>query len=341
MTNNVTQKPQQSTLEKSKKLIAFEELTLNSKSCSQRTAARLLKISKSTIRDWSSSSLEDEQIALFFSSPAGATLLHRIVMAAHFVIQFRGRGVRCVGEFISYAKLGNYVARSHGALHSFSRRFEDALVAVGKEEREALAHKMKKRKIVLAEDETFHQGRPCLVAIDVLSNFILLEKYTEQRRVEDWDRVVKEAIKGLNVEIISATTDEGTAVTSHIKNILQVERSPDLFHVQQEISKACAAPLSSQEQQFEKELFKEKEKLEKFVGRYGENSVKAEKQALVCRYREYGHQQRKDRQEKVRAANRGIGDDFHPVSLKDGKIQLVGEVQKKLESHLNEAPIQF
>ncbi|MFT4553673.1 MAG: hypothetical protein ACI9S8_002314 [Chlamydiales bacterium] len=148
--------------------------------------------------------------------------------------------------------MGRYVAYSHGALHSFSRRFEDALVTVGKEEREVLARKMKRRKIILAEDETFHQGRPCLVAIDVFSNFILLEKYSEQRRVEDWERLVKEAMKGLNVEIVSATTDERTAVTAHVKNILQVERSPDLFHIQQEISKACAAPLRSQEQKFEK-----------------------------------------------------------------------------------------
>jgi hypothetical protein len=57
---------------------------------------------------------------------------------------------------------------------------------------------------------------------------------------------------------------------------------------------------------------------------------------LKCRYREYGYQQRKDRRERVRAANRGVGDDFHPVSLKDGKIQTQEEVHKKLEKHLDE-----
>lgn len=336
MPNNITKKFQYPLLEKSQKVIAFEELTMRSNSCSQRTAAKLLKTSRTTLRDWKSDFFEKEQVASFFTSSAGAKLLHRIVMAAHFVIQFRGSGIRCVGEFISYAGLGTYVAHSHGAIHSFSRCFENSLINIGQEEREALAQKMKRRKIILAEDETFHQGRPCLVAIDVLSNFILLEKYAEQRRVEDWDRVVQEALKGLDVEIISATTDEGTAVTSHVKNVLQVERSPDLFHVQQEISKACAASLRSQEQAFEKELIKEKEKLQKLIAKHGEKSEKVAEQALKCRYKDYGHQQRKERRRQVQAANRGIGDSFHPVSLEDGSLQSAETIRIKLEGHLDE-----
>ena len=219
-------KHQASNVEKCRKIVAFEELTRGNNSFSQRAAADLLETPRSTIKGWQAKPFRGE-IETFLNSPAGADFLRRIIIAAQFVIQFRGQGCRSLGEFISLSGLNSWVANSHGALHDLAKRFENALIEIEEKERKNLSEKMLKRKIVICEDEIFHQGRPCLVAIDALSNYILIEEYSDQRKSKDWDRVINKSLKGLNVEIVSVTSDEGTAISSHVKKSLKVERSSD------------------------------------------------------------------------------------------------------------------
>ena len=57
-----------------------------------------------------------------------------------------------------------------------------------------LSEKMAARKICVAEDETYHE-RPCLVAIEPVANYILLEKYAEDRQAETWNKAISEAVK--------------------------------------------------------------------------------------------------------------------------------------------------
>ena len=321
MTITVTKKNQWYSNRKANKIIAFKELTKGEASLSQRFAAELLCTPKSTLNDWQKTAdLSDSQLDHFFSTPTGEQLLKKVVVAAHFVIQFRGKGCRSTGEFIKLAGLSPWVAHSHGAMHEFAKRFESGLVEIGSEQRAKLAQGMEERTVILCEDETFHQGKPCLVAIDALSNYIFLEEYSETRTSQDWDRAVSAALQGLHVNIVSATSDEGTAILAHVKKTLNVVHSPDLFHVQYEVSKATSAALNSQKSAFEKDCAKVKKQLGKVETKYGKDSPQAEQKRVELRVKEFGFTQREQRCKKVRDARLGIGTDYHPVNLENGAL---------------------
>ena len=80
------------------------------------------------------------------------------------------------------------------------------------------------------------------MAIEPVSNFILVEKYEENRDKQSWDKVINQAIEGMKVEVIQST--EAKALISHVNNGLGVHHSPDLFHIQRELTKATSASCS-------------------------------------------------------------------------------------------------
>ena len=84
-------------------------------------------------------------------------------------------------EYLRNSGLDNFVASSEGALQAFWSRCETYLIKFSKDEEQRLALKMRRRKITAGLDELFRGRRPCLVAIEVVSNYIRLEKFTEER----------------------------------------------------------------------------------------------------------------------------------------------------------------
>ena len=111
----------------------------------------------------------------FARTPDGIAWLHRLVLAAHFSIPLRATGgTRRVSEFLELSGLSAFVGVSDGAQHALNAALETAVVGVADEPRKILAEGMAARAVTVCEDETFHPGI-CLVAIEPVSNFILLE----------------------------------------------------------------------------------------------------------------------------------------------------------------------
>ena len=109
------------------------------------------------------------------------------------------------------------------------------------------------KKISTVEDETFHP-ETCLVAIEPVSNYILLEEYAEGRKADDWTSAFKKATEDLNIEVNQCTSDEARGIISHVTNDLKAHHSPDLFHVQQEVIKGTSIVLESRRKKAEKVL---------------------------------------------------------------------------------------
>lgn len=331
---NVTPKIIRSREVIAKKWVAYQELTGAEIDYSQRTAAKILKIPRSTFQYWLMADVQMDELDAFFRSSVGIECLHKIVSAAHFVIQYRNCGVRGLQEFIQLSGLGKWVAHSTGTVHAFAARCENAILDFGKEQQKNLTKQMPRRKIALGEDETFHVGRPCLVAIELLSNYILVEEYAEQRRAEDWNLAVNTSLQGLNVEILSSTTDGGTALSAHVKNELGVVQASDLFHVQQDLSRATAGPLKAQERELEKGLEQEQKKLDRAIAKHGEDSEQAQQTQKIRNLKTYGLELRQNRRKEVKAAIKGFGQDYHPIELSTGKMQSAEEVKNKLEARI-------
>lgn len=76
------------------------------------------------------------------------------------------------------------------------------------------------------------------------------------------------------MEVIQSTSDQGTAIKKYREDHLKgVHHSPDLFHIQTDVHKATAGPLSSKQRKYERarkkaqnclfQAMKKKKRLEK------------------------------------------------------------------------------
>ena len=212
-----------------------------------RAVAAELGVARSTLQGWCREVPRGDpptSLAAFVRTPDGVSWLHRLVLAAHFIITLRAAGgTRLVSEFLELSGLSAFVGSSDGVQHGLNAALEAALVAVAAEQRAALASGMAPQQITVCEDETFHPGI-CLVAIEPVSNFILLEQYAADRTAATWTAALERACHGLAVEVIQSTADEAKALRHHAEADLAAHHSPDLFHGQQEVSKATSLALA-------------------------------------------------------------------------------------------------
>ncbi len=213
----------------------------------QRAVATEMGIARSTLRDWCGEVPRGDPptgLTAFARTPEGIAWLHRMVLAAHFSITLRAAGgTRLVSEFLELSGLSAFVGVSDGAQHALNVALEMAVVAVAAEQRTALAEGMPARAVTVCEDETFHPGIG-LVAIEPVSNFIILEQSAADRTAGTWTAALEGACTGLAVEVIQSTADEAKALRRHAETDLRAHHSPDLFHGQHEVSNATSLALA-------------------------------------------------------------------------------------------------
>lgn len=224
---------------------------------SQRQFAQEHGVPRSTLQHWllrkATIDAEPELIA-FFESPVGLAFLHRLVIAAHFVFgQIGPCGIRLVCLFLTVSKLDRFVGASYGSQQKLSQKMESEIGVFGAQERARLATGMARKKISVCEDETFHP-ETCLVAIEPVSGFILVEKYAEARSGASWNEAIEQATDGLAVEVIQSCSDEAQGILRHVREGLGAHHSPDLFHGQQELHKATSLALEAQVSQASQKL---------------------------------------------------------------------------------------
>jgi hypothetical protein len=216
---------------------------------SQRQFAQARELPRTTLQYWLSRKAAidaDPALIAFFESPVGLAFLHRLVIATHLVFTQVGPcGIRLICQFMELSKLDRFVAASYGSQQEVSRKMEAEIGDFGQPERARLAAGMAGKKISICEDETFHP-ETCLVAIEPASGFILVEKYAEHRDAETWNEAIKQATKGLAVEVIQSCSDEAAGILRHVREELGAHHSPDLFHPQQELQKATSLALEAQ-----------------------------------------------------------------------------------------------
>lgn len=321
----------------SSKVIAFRQLTsLKRNQMSERQAASLLEVPFSTMHSWKTQENNqgiEPELTEFISTPVGQKFLNRVISSAHMTIRYGHGGIRGLQEFLQLSQLNNFVASSEGALHAFVVRSEEHMLTFGVNQEILLAQNLKKRTITAGLDEMYRGNHPCLVAIEIVSGYILLEKFTDNRTAETWVKELKPKLESLDVQLDQVVSDLCGGIRACAKELGAVH-SPDIFHGQQEITKATSAPLSSQEESFKTALDDAEEKLQKVVKKHGENSQKSQQAQGICNLRRIGYEARKERRSKVRAAKKELGRIDHPINLQTGKLQTSDEVKKKFHEQL-------
>lgn len=200
--------------------------------------ARTEGVAPSTLRGWEKRAREAdvaEPVRLFFESPDGLRLLHRLVVAALVVIVLMGGGgVGLVRTFLAWCGLDRLVACSDRHLHGRVQALLQAADGWSLAERARLAAAMTARTIGLCVDETFHDGM-LLVAQDLLSGYLLVEKRSERRDADTWNAALQEGLAGLPVTVEQVTSDEAEGLLSLTRKHLKAHHNSDVFHGQHEL----------------------------------------------------------------------------------------------------------
>ena len=168
---------------------------------SQRQAAQVLDVPRSTLQAWRAyqESLDAcPTVVAFFHSVPGLAFLHRLVLALHVVcVEIGACGIRLVCLLLELTGLNRFVGASYGTQQQVNRRVEEAIVAYRQEESARLAHEMPPKDITVTQDETFTGGL-CLVGMEPVSNYILLEQAAQARDQDTWHALMEQALAGLN-----------------------------------------------------------------------------------------------------------------------------------------------
>jgi hypothetical protein len=312
---------------------------------SQREYAQQQGIPRSTLGHWLRQELPahlDPEFVAFFRCPAGQTFLRRIVLAA--LLDFHHTspcGLRPISSFLEHIDLHHFVGSSYGALYNLDQHLQADLILFGKEERQLLAAGVPTKNIGLCLDENFHGPQNCLVAIEPVSNFILIETYREQRDSVTWAAVLTEAIEGLPVRIVAVTSDQASGLICCALKELKVEHIPDMMHLQQNLGKALLLPLARPIQQADKDLEKAERKTAKLEAaqKAKPDSVSLNALIEVALAEQQAQEDREQGQEHLDQAVDGIREVsfvYHPFDRETGQPVTVEQMETMLSAAVDQ-----
>jgi hypothetical protein len=280
-------------------------------------------------------------LVAFLRCSAGEAFLRRVVLAALTTFCLQGAcGLRLLGAFLQQTRLDRFVASSRGALHPLLVRLESDLAAFRDQHQPHLAQQMRPRPITVVADENFHGPDNCLVAIEPVSNFILVERYAPRRDADTWEQAIRAGVAGMPVQVVQLTSDQATGLLCCAEKGLQVAHSPDLFHGQRDLLSPLLLPLTRPIQEARKDLHKAAGRTERLDVPADQPQSDDELLALIeAVRRQMAAKQRLEEvgshKEKAIEQVRGLGDDYHPFDRHTGAPVTAQEVGVRLGGHLD------
>lgn len=313
--------------------------------------ARHLNVPPSTLRYWRNRNKQvdgDPVVREFLESPSGLAWIHRVIGALHLVFeQLNSCGIRHLCLFLELTGLDQVVASSFGSQQQVAAELESLLVQFGQQQEEKLRPHMPSQQITACLDETFHP-EICLVAIEPVSNYLLLETYVAARDQGTWDASMQQALEGLPVEVIQCTGDQAKALVAHARQTMSAHYSPDVFHVQQDVSRATSCRLAQQT----KDAWKQVEESPRQLDELRENQAACRTQCPQSQYvqqkqmeieqteqvladAQETYQTCRQRQTDAAEARRGISGDYHPFDLDTAEPCDQEEVARRLNQRFD------
>jgi Family of unknown function (DUF6399) len=317
---------------------------------SARQFAKQQQLPRATLQAWLDRQRRldlDPVVVQFFDSPVGLAFLHRLVAAAHLVFGLQGSaGIRLLSDFFRLGQLDRFVAASYGSRQQFTATLEQGVIDFAAAQRAQLAQDMAPKEIAVAEDETYHPDI-CLVAIEPVSNFLLVEQYAAQRDAVTWNAALQQGLQGLPVTVVQSVSDEAKGLLAHAATGLGVPHSPDVFHMQHEQSRGTAPVLAAQRRQAQAALQQAQQQLAaaqqaqqqtqqqaaqniRPPGRPPDHERRVQQAAAAVADSQRRLASCEQRQEQARAAIRQVSAADHPFALDSGRAQGAPVVEQRL-----------
>ena len=280
----------------------------------------------------------DQELVAFLRRPAGQAFLTRLLLALLVTFHHRSPcGLRPISDCLQLVELDHFVGSSYGALYALDQQLQADLILFGQEERQRLAPGMAQTDIVLCLDENFHGPQICLVGIEPVTNFILIEAYRDRRDSTTWAKVIAEGIEGLPVHIVALTSDQASGLICCALKELEVLHQPDLMHLQQNLGKPLLLPLARPIQQADKDLEKAKQKAERLeqAEEKHPDSVSLDAMLEVGRAEMQAQEQREQGQERLEQAVdqiREVAFVYHPFDRETGQPVTAEQMQARLSA---------
>ena len=325
--------------------LAQQQTADGSEPPSLRETARAANIPESTLRFWHERvsrlvAFEPETIA-FLESPAGVRFLHRLLVALLLVLGLMGgSGPSLLRLFLQLIGLDTLVACSD------TTRMKELLAAVGKwgeRAQQELAATMPLRQLSLGVDETFFANM-VLVAVDMVSGYIPLEKSSGQRDAQTWNEQIQASLAGLKVELVQIVGDGATALRKLAEDLLGVPKVDDLWHGQNAITRGTMGPLAAKVEQAAHLLATAREAEEVVAtgrtayeqrahgpGRPPNWAARAACAVQAVQSAETGLNEARANQTAMQQAVCDLGITLHPVDLSTGALQDAAQVEKGLQ----------
>jgi hypothetical protein len=208
---------------------------------------------------------------------------------------------------------------------------------------------MPPKDITLAQDETFTDGL-CLVGMEPVRNYIVLEQATQARDHDTWQAYMEQALAGLNWRVIQSTSDEAPGLLAYVEQHLGADHSPDLFYVQHELSKAVCAPMAVKQRAAAKAVAQAKEMLKQGHAYLANVNSPPEKRAqgrppkAVARLEQVAQDVETARQEyqclsgqreTIARSIRAIGHAYHFVDLERGVRRNGKLIAEDIQHHID------
>jgi hypothetical protein len=318
---------------------------------SEREVAERLGIARSTMQHWVSRRETNPAPAawvLFFESPEGLEFLHRLMAALVLVmVQMGACGIRLVCLVLELSGLSAFVAGSYGSQQKASHRMEGLIGEFGSEERERLSKLMTPKEITVCQDETFHP-QTCLVGLEPVSDFILVEQYAQKRDGATWKSVMEAGLTGLPVTVIQSCSDEGKGLLGYVGMSLGLHHSPDVFHGQYELHRAFGPRLRGRVREAETQVEQAQRELDMRLRQKSALEQTYQKSALRRLDLNLWERRAQDAfehasselegvlslKQRIREAIKGVGQDYHPFDLDTGVARSANEVEAALKGRL-------
>lgn len=321
---------------------------------SQRQAAKVLDVPRSTLQAWlayQENLDESPAVVTFFHSVPGLAFLHRLVLALHLVCgEIGAGGMRLVCLVLKLTGLNRFVGASYGTQQQVNRHVEETIEPYRHEESARLAHAMPRKDITMTQDETFTGGL-CLIGIEPVSNYIVLEQAALARDQATWHAHMEQALAGLNCRGMQSTSDEAPGLLAYVEHHLGAHHSPDLFHVQHELSKAVAAPMAVKQRAAYKAVAKAEEALKRVhehldnaddepkkrgAGRPPQAAARLEQVTQAVEAARHEYQRLTGQRETVTQNIRAIAHAYHFVDLergvrRNGKL-IAGDIERHIDT---------
>ena len=104
-----------------------------------------------------------------------------------------------MSRFLELSGLSIFAGSSPSTCQKVSQEMDDLILQFGQQKSKELAEKMPEKWIALSSDETFHPDI-CMVAIEPVSNYIVVEDYANDRTGETWNKMLKNSLVNSNLK---------------------------------------------------------------------------------------------------------------------------------------------